>query len=121
MLPVAIARQIAPHCCGSCAQLAVVIGLARVSAALNISVRAQWTEMEDGVLWVGNGGDVAASVVAPDSPASRAGIKPGDLLLAIDTKLVASAGRRGRRAARVDARVASLDLRRAAVQGAADC
>ena len=68
------------------AQLAVVIGLV-VLAALNISLKG-WTEMEDGVLWVSNGSDVVASVVAEDSPASRAGIKPGDVLLRIDTKLV---------------------------------
>ena len=46
--------------------------------------------MEDGVLWVGNGSDVVASVVADDTPASRAGIKPGDVLLRIDQKLVQS-------------------------------
>ena len=68
------------------AQLAVVAGLV-VLAALNIRVKG-WTEMEDGVLWVGNGSDVVASVVADDSPASRAGIKPGDVLLRIDQKLV---------------------------------
>ena len=44
--------------------------------------------MEDGVLWVSNGSDVVASVVAEDSPASRAGIKPGDVLLRIDQKPV---------------------------------
>ena len=64
------------------AQLAVVIGLV-VLAALNISVKG-WTEMEDGVLWASNGGDVFASIIAEDSPASRAGIKPGDILLKID-------------------------------------
>ncbi len=68
------------------AQLAVVIGLV-VLAALNISVKG-WTEMEDGVLWATNGSDVIASIVAEDSPASRAGIKPGDVLLKIDQKQV---------------------------------
>jgi two-component system, NtrC family, sensor kinase len=68
------------------AQLAVVVGLV-VLAALNISIKG-WTEMEDGVLWTGNGSDVVASVVQADSPASRAGIKPGDVLLRIDAKLV---------------------------------
>ena len=68
------------------AQLAVVIALV-VLAALNIS-RERWTEMEDGALWEGNGVEVVASVVTPDSPASRAGIKPGDKLLKIDAKLV---------------------------------
>ena len=68
------------------AQLAVVIGLV-VLAVLNISVKG-WTEMEDGVLWVSNGSDVVASIVAEDSPASRAGIRPGDQLLRIDQKPV---------------------------------
>jgi hypothetical protein len=68
------------------AQLAVVIGLV-VLAALNISIKG-WTEMEDGVLWQSNGSDVVASVVTDDSPASRAGIKTGDVLLKIDSKVV---------------------------------
>ena len=68
------------------AQIAVVACLV-VLGALNIRVKG-WTEMEDGVLWVGNGSDVVANVVADDSPASRAGIKPGDVLLRIDQKLV---------------------------------
>ena len=87
------------------AQLAVVIGLV-VLAALNISVKG-WTEMEDGVLWVGNGSDVVASVVAADSPASRAGIKPGDLLLRIDTKVRTAPGRRSRVAPRIHRRIPS--------------
>jgi membrane-associated protease RseP (regulator of RpoE activity) len=64
------------------AQLAVVAGLV-ILAALNISIMG-WTEMEDGVHWVGNGSDVVATAVAPESPASRAGIQPGDQLLRID-------------------------------------
>ena len=68
------------------AQLAVVAGLV-VLAILNIRAK-NWTEMEDGVLWVSNGSDVVASVVADDSPANRAGIKPGDVLIRVDQKLV---------------------------------
>jgi two-component system, NtrC family, sensor kinase len=68
------------------AQLAVVAALV-VLGVLNISVTG-WTEMEDGVFWASNGSDVVANVVAENSPASRAGIKPGDVLLRIDTKLV---------------------------------
>ena len=68
------------------AQLAVVIGLV-VLGVMNISLRG-WTEVEDGVLWVANGSDVTASVVAEGTPASRAGIKPGDVLLKIDAKQV---------------------------------
>jgi two-component system, NtrC family, sensor kinase len=68
------------------AQLAVVIGLV-VLAAMNISLRG-WNEVEDGVLWVANGSDVTASVVAEGTPASRAGIKPGDVLLKVDSKQI---------------------------------
>ena len=92
------------------AQLAVVVGLV-VLAALNISVK-RWTEMEDGVLWVGNGSDVVASVVADDSPASRAGIKPGDVLLRIDAEARAAARRRGRVAARRRGRITPRVRRR---------
>jgi two-component system NtrC family sensor kinase len=67
-------------------QLAVVACLI-VLAALNISTRA-WTEADDGALWVENGSDVIASVVASPSPASRAGILPGDKLLKIDDRLI---------------------------------
>jgi hypothetical protein len=70
------------------AQLAVVATLV-VLAALNIPARA-WTEMEDGVFWSANGGDVIASVVAENSPAARAGIRAGDTLLRIDQRLIYS-------------------------------
>ena len=77
------------------AQLAVVVGLA-VLAVMNISVKG-WTEMEDGVLWVSNGSDVVASIVAEDSPASRAGIKPGDFLAQDRPETDSSSVRRRRR------------------------
>src|ERR1700752_2705663 len=68
------------------AQLAVVAALVAL-AVMNMRVK-NWTEMEDGVLWVSNGSDVVASVVDDDSPASRAGLKRGDAVLRIDNKLV---------------------------------
>jgi two-component system, NtrC family, sensor kinase len=68
------------------AHLAVVAGLV-VLAALNIPARA-WTEMEDGVLWDSNGSEVIASVVAENSPGSRAGLKAGDTVLRIDQRLI---------------------------------
>jgi hypothetical protein len=66
------------------AQLLLVAGLL-VLAALNISTKA-WTEMEDGVYWAGNGVNVIAREVAPESPAALAGIEPGDVLLKIDQR-----------------------------------
>jgi PAS domain S-box-containing protein len=64
------------------AQLLVVAALLCL-AVINISVRASWYEMEDGVLWVANGADVMADAVAEGSPAKAAGILPGDRLLGI--------------------------------------
>ena len=62
-------------------------------------VKRRWTEMEDGVLWESHGSEVvAAEIVAEDSPASRAGIQRGDVLLADRRQAqVAAAGRRRRR------------------------
>jgi two-component system NtrC family sensor kinase len=49
----------------------------------NVALRATWHEVEDGVLWVGRSEGVTAAEVAPGSPAAAAGIRPGDVLLAI--------------------------------------
>jgi PAS domain S-box-containing protein len=68
------------------AQVAVVIALL-VLGGLNISVK-NWTEMDDGVLWVPNGVNVVATVVAEKSPAERAGIRAGDAVLKIDDRLI---------------------------------
>jgi PAS domain S-box-containing protein len=67
----------------STAQLAVVILLVCLAIA-NIWQRARWSEVEDGVLWRASGGDIIAAEVAPGTPAARAGLQPGDVLLAID-------------------------------------
>jgi two-component system, NtrC family, sensor kinase len=52
-------------------------------AALNIMQRASWTELEDGVLWKGSGGEVAAVEVAKGTAGERAGLARGDILLQI--------------------------------------
>jgi PAS domain S-box-containing protein len=72
------------------APLAVVLGLLCLSF-LNIWARATWSEMEDGVLWTTVGNYVTASEVAANSPAVRAGLQPGDVLLAIDGVAMESA------------------------------
>jgi PAS domain S-box-containing protein len=50
----------------------------------NITARATWQEVEDGVLWSAGANGVVAEEVAQDTSAERLGIQRGDLLLAID-------------------------------------
>jgi membrane-associated protease RseP (regulator of RpoE activity) len=64
------------------ALLLLVMGIA------NIVQRAASDDVEDGVLWVERSAGVVAAEVATGSPADRAGIKAGDVLLAIDDKPV---------------------------------
>ena len=54
-------------------------------AGLNIAQRWTWRELEDGVLWKNAGGEVVASEVAFGTAAGRAGLRRGDVLLAIST------------------------------------
>jgi PAS domain S-box-containing protein len=69
--------------------LAVVACLLALAAA-NISLRAAWHELEDGVLWVARPDGVAAAEVASRGPGDAAGIRPGDILLAINGRPVES-------------------------------
>jgi PAS domain S-box-containing protein len=69
----------------------VVVAALICLAILNMAARASWMEMEDGVLWVSERGYIAvASAIAENSPASRAGLQPGDVLLGINGKAVES-------------------------------
>jgi two-component system, NtrC family, sensor kinase len=54
----------------------------------NIALRATWHEVEDGVLWVTGPQGVTAAEVSPGSAAAQAGIRPGDVLLAIGDRPV---------------------------------
>ena len=63
--------------------LAVVACLLALAAA-NISLRASWHEVEDGVLWAARPEGVVAAEVAPRERGAEGGLRPGDLLLAID-------------------------------------
>ncbi|HXE79476.1 MAG TPA: ATP-binding protein [Vicinamibacterales bacterium] len=60
-----------------------VVTLLTLGAA-NIALRASWNEVEDGVLWKAGPQGVTAAEIAARTPAARAGIRPGDVLLAID-------------------------------------
>jgi PAS domain S-box-containing protein len=57
-------------------------------AVLNIYQRATWSEVEDGVLWRSLNGAVVAAEIAPGTAADKAGVKRGDILLAVDGREV---------------------------------
>src|SRR4029453_14448082 len=61
-----------------------VVALLLCLAVANITVRRSWSEMEDGVLWLTEGDQVVARAVAERSPAERASLQTGDILLRIN-------------------------------------
>ncbi|HEV7498844.1 MAG TPA: PDZ domain-containing protein, partial [Vicinamibacteria bacterium] len=64
-----------------------VLAVALVLAALgtyNIFLKATWTLMDDGVLWSQGPQGVFAARVAPGGPAFQAGLRVGDIALALD-------------------------------------
>ena len=62
------------------AVVSILIGL----GIANVVMRARWHEVEDGVLWTPRTEGVAATEVATGSAGERAGIRVGDVLVAID-------------------------------------
>src|SRR5690348_1493621 len=66
----------------------VVVSALLCLGAANIAARVQWHEVEDGVLWAATPEGVAASEIAAGTAAAASGLKPGDLLLAIDDRPV---------------------------------
>jgi PAS domain S-box-containing protein len=63
--------------------VAVALGLLALGLA-NVVLRVTSNDVEDGVLWVERTAGVVAAEVAPGSAARRAGVRPGDVLLAVD-------------------------------------
>jgi PAS domain S-box-containing protein len=61
----------------------VVCGLLGLGVA-NISARATWHGVEDGVLWTVQPEGVVAADIATRTPAAAVGVQRGDILLAID-------------------------------------
>jgi two-component system, NtrC family, sensor kinase len=66
------------------AAVALLFGL----GLANIAIRTTWHEADDGVLWLYRLEGVTAFEIAPGSEAARAGLRPGDLLEAIDGQYV---------------------------------
>ena len=62
----------------------LVVGVLTTLGIANIALYSRWQEVEDGVLWVTRAQGVIASEVAPNSPAARAGLRSGDVLLGIN-------------------------------------
>ena len=44
----------------------------------NVSARATWNEVEDGVLWSARAEGVVATEIAPGTPAEAVGVRPGE-------------------------------------------
>ena len=63
--------------------LAVIVALLCLAAA-NLWTRWTWFEMEDGVLWATVGDALTAREVAEGSAAAEQGIRPGDILEALN-------------------------------------
>src|SRR5215471_1717529 len=80
---------------------AVVLALTTLAAIIfswyNFVQRSRYDLVDDGVAWTDGASGVEAWKVAPDSPASAAGIRSGDLLLAINDVPVPKAAHVARR------------------------
>lgn len=63
--------------------LSIALGLASLGI-YNLVLKATWTLMDDGVFWRAEPAGVVAGRVAAGGPADRAGVRVGDVLLAID-------------------------------------
>jgi len=61
-----------------------VVGLLLVLGVSNIALRAQAHQVEDGVLWADRADGVTVAEVAEGSPAARAGLERGDVLIAVN-------------------------------------
>jgi PAS domain S-box-containing protein len=69
----------------------LVLGFVLASLGIyNVILKATWTLMDDGVFWRSGLEGVVAGRVDPGGPAARAGLRVGDLLLALDGQDVIS-------------------------------
>jgi hypothetical protein len=61
-----------------------------VLAVANIRLKASFHALDDGVLWESRAGAVVAKRIDPEGPAAAAGLRKGDVLLAIDGSPIAT-------------------------------
>jgi PAS domain S-box-containing protein len=71
--------------------LAVALLLASLGI-YNVVLKATWTMLDDGVFWKDAPEGVVAGRIAAGGAAARAGVQPGDVLLALDGEEVLAAG-----------------------------
>src|SRR5258705_13199171 len=80
---------------------AVVLALATLAAVIfaliNFDQRSRFEVVYDGVAWLDTDHGIPASRVSPNSPATRAGIRPDDVLLTINSATVTRAAEVARR------------------------
>ena len=80
---------------------AVVLALATVAAVIfaliNFDQRSRFEVVYDGVAWLDTDHGIQASRISSNSPATRAGIRPGDFLLTINNVRVNRAAEVARR------------------------
>jgi two-component system, NtrC family, sensor kinase len=70
----------------------LVVSFLLCLGAANITGRATWREVEDGVLWRASAEGVVAADIATGSAAETTGLRRGDVLLAIDGRPVQDVG-----------------------------
>ena len=71
--------------------LVILTTAAVICAGINFQQQKRFQLPEDGAIWVDQGGAVLALDVRPDSPAERAGLRTGDVLLRIEKQRVENA------------------------------
>ena len=69
----------------------VVVSLLLCLGLANITSRATWREVEDGVLWTSRAEGVVAAEIAAGSSAERTGVRRGDVLISINDRPVEAA------------------------------
>src|SRR5579862_117936 len=70
------------------AVLALLTLAAMVFALLNFQQSSRFVAPEDGITWIDGSQGVVAWYVAPDSPGARAGIREGDVVTAVNDRVV---------------------------------